>query len=388
MRSFFSFLTTLAAFAVGTTALEASVINFGPETRTVQDLESRVISSATLQRLLELWSKSPTTSSLYGSDDDDIEILSKLAGSPTRLFGALAAGGGPDILVVLEGLTGDTGMMNLPFQQCSMHLTVQRSGISIHDEYRSELLTSTVGTDFLDVVEGVVSPESKHCSFSHPGSSRDSVKSCLPENLDLALGTELLNQVIVGESWVNDRKGLVAAHIAFKSEGLSGHSKDLKSFLADLHSLSLNGRRVAAIVLSGSNAASKPSHAQSAPKHAKLNTRDTQSMTTLRQTQMSLSLAPMCYASNSSCNDATNACSGHGACYEKTGDCYACYCSEGWGGSACQKGDISSPFFLIAGVTIAVIVAVGAAIGMIFQVGNRELPGVISAGVGPARAQK
>ncbi|KAL4902478.1 hypothetical protein BDW74DRAFT_157849 [Aspergillus multicolor] len=366
----FSFLTTLATLAVETTALEASVINFGSETR-MQDLESRTISNATLQRLLELWSKSPTTSSLQGSDDDDdIELLSSLAGSPIRLFGVPAAGGASDtLLVVLEGLTGDLES-------------------SIHDEYQGQVLTSTVGTNFLDVVEEVVSLESKHFSFSNLENPKESIKSWLPEDLGVGIGMELLDHVIVGESWVNDQKGFVATHIAFKSNGVSAHLKDLKSFLAELHLLSLNGRKVTVVVLSNLTIALKPSHPRSAPKHGRLNTRDTRFMTTRQQTQMSLSLAPICYTSNSSCNDATNACSGHGACYEKTSNCHACYCSERWGGSACQKSDISSPFFLIVGVTLAVILAVGSAIGMIFQVGNLELPGVISAGVGPARAPK
>ena len=120
-------------------------------------------------------------------------------------------------------------------------------------------------------------------------------------------------------------------------------------------------------------------------------------------------LAPVCHASNSSCEDATNSCSGHGSCYLKysagkkddgAGDCYACRCksttvknSDGttkkiqWGGVACQKEDISSPFFLIAGVTVFAIILIGSAIGMLFSVGSEELPSVIGAGVGTSKTQ-
>jgi len=119
-------------------------------------------------------------------------------------------------------------------------------------------------------------------------------------------------------------------------------------------------------------------------------------------------LAPVCHASNSSCAEATNNCSGHGSCYLKygsseegsTGNCYACRCqstvvrkSDGttkkiqWGGPACEKKDISSPFFLIAGVSVLVIIMVGSAVGMLFSMGQEELPSVISAGVGGSRAQ-
>lgn len=55
-----------------------------------------------------------------------------------------------------------------------------------------------------------------------------------------------------------------------------------------------------------------------------------------------------------------------------------------WGGPACQKRDISSPFFLIAGISILVVVAIGASVGLLFNVGQGELPGVIGAGVGTA----
>lgn len=120
-------------------------------------------------------------------------------------------------------------------------------------------------------------------------------------------------------------------------------------------------------------------------------------------------LLPVCYASNSTCVDATNNCSGHGVCYKKytaknegaARNCFACKCFETrvvkgdgkvqkiqWGGPACQKRDISSPFFLVAGVTVSVVVAVTMAVCMLFSTGQDELPSVIGAGVGFTRAQK
>jgi hypothetical protein len=56
-----------------------------------------------------------------------------------------------------------------------------------------------------------------------------------------------------------------------------------------------------------------------------------------------------------------------------------------WGGAACQKQDISIPFFLLASITILAILAVGAGIGMLFSVGQQELPSVINAGVNPPK---
>lgn len=119
-------------------------------------------------------------------------------------------------------------------------------------------------------------------------------------------------------------------------------------------------------------------------------------------------LAPVCHASNSSCAEATDNCSGHGYCYLKygtgdegsTGNCYACRCQQTvvrkddgtiqkfqWGGPACQKKDISSPFFLIAGVSVLIIIMVSSAIGMLFSMGREELPSVIGAGVSGSKTQ-
>ena len=116
-------------------------------------------------------------------------------------------------------------------------------------------------------------------------------------------------------------------------------------------------------------------------------------------------LMPVCYSSNSSCNDATNGCSGHGFCYKKhgdkagadgAGDCWACRCKPTvvktddngnpiktvqWGGPACQKKDVSMPFFLLGGMTVLLVALVAGVVGMMFGMGSEELPGVLSAGV-------
>lgn len=124
---------------------------------------------------------------------------------------------------------------------------------------------------------------------------------------------------------------------------------------------------------------------------------------------LGISNVPTCHASESSCLEATNNCSGHGSCYLSSksesgasgGDCYTCKCKDTivenkdgsvqrvhWAGNACQKRDISSPFFLIASVSILGTLAIGASIVMLFNVGQSELPGVIGAGVGSTGTQK
>ncbi|KAI9840250.1 MAG: hypothetical protein M1837_001833 [Sclerophora amabilis] len=133
---------------------------------------------------------------------------------------------------------------------------------------------------------------------------------------------------------------------------------------------------------------------------------------------------PLCHSTLSDCNAATKNCSGHGSCFRKYSlstsgdegdkkDCYACDCSKPpsnekrddddddgdggkhksprktiqWGGAACQKKDVSAPFFLLAGFTIFMVGAVTWGVGLLYSIGQEELPGVIGAGVAGPRAQ-
>lgn len=49
--------------------------------------------------------------------------------------------------------------------------------------------------------------------------------------------------------------------------------------------------------------------------------------------------------------------------------------------------DISTQFFLIGTVSVLAILAVGGGIGLLFSVGQEELPSVISAGVSSVKTR-
>lgn len=111
----------------------------------------------------------------------------------------------------------------------------------------------------------------------------------------------------------------------------------------------------------------------------------------------------VCYSSIDDCNNSTNTCSGHGKCYKKSGadqgGCFACQCAptrrdftvgeseqkaftlDYWGGAACQKEDVSGPFWLLATFSIVMVGLVAWGISMLFSIGEEKLPGVIGAGV-------
>ncbi|KAI1364349.1 hypothetical protein F5Y08DRAFT_306887 [Xylaria arbuscula] len=110
--------------------------------------------------------------------------------------------------------------------------------------------------------------------------------------------------------------------------------------------------------------------------------------------------APSCFASKSSCENATDSCSGHGVCVDRwakdatDNSCFFCHCGTtvttddkgarhwyNWGGDICQKRDVSTPFWMFAGVSITLVATIAFSIGLLFSVGEEKLPGVIGAGV-------
>lgn len=126
-----------------------------------------------------------------------------------------------------------------------------------------------------------------------------------------------------------------------------------------------------------------------------------------------------CYNTAEECNEATNKCSGHGKCRDKyakgddddddgeskgqskrddkeSGACFACQCQgtrehgvngsvTHWGGPTCAKQDVSTPFWLFAGLTIVLVGTLTMSISLLFSVGEEKLPGVIGAGVSRAK---
>jgi hypothetical protein len=111
---------------------------------------------------------------------------------------------------------------------------------------------------------------------------------------------------------------------------------------------------------------------------------------------------PACFNSESSCANTTNNCSRHGSCSEKYPGCYTCRCSRKtvrfnddgttksvqWGGTACEKKDVSVEFWLFASFGIAMTGLVAGAIGLLYIMGAEELPSVIGAGIAGPRATK
>ena len=117
-------------------------------------------------------------------------------------------------------------------------------------------------------------------------------------------------------------------------------------------------------------------------------------------------ILPSCFDNLASCQSTTGNCTGHGTCYmkfkgtSKQSSCWTCGCkatvtknanggkkTTNWGGSACQKKDISVPFWILAGFTILLVGTISWGIGLLYSMGEEELPSVIGAGVSGPKAK-
>ncbi|GAB7356713.1 hypothetical protein MBLNU459_g7418t1 [Dothideomycetes sp. NU459] len=113
-------------------------------------------------------------------------------------------------------------------------------------------------------------------------------------------------------------------------------------------------------------------------------------------------ILPQCFSSLSSCQSMTRNCTGHGSCSLKFTDrdasnngapCYSCVCTADvrttkngkkttqWGGPACQKKNVVTPFWLLAGFTVIMVFLITWGVGLLWSMGEEELPSVIGAGV-------
>ena len=135
------------------------------------------------------------------------------------------------------------------------------------------------------------------------------------------------------------------------------------------------------------------------------------SATTHRAASSSVQTGPIptCFPSKLECESRTNNCTGHGECLFKFKDkqgnkeyeCYGCLCTKPetrknpdgskkttyFGGGACQKKDVVMPFWLLTGVTVFFLFIVSWGIGLLYSMGNEDLPSVIGAGVSGPKAK-
>ncbi|KAJ5634903.1 hypothetical protein N7528_002745 [Penicillium herquei] len=393
-------LAIAATGALGTNAMEASI--FKSTMGQDKDLGSSTVSEDFARLALKLRVES-SVASVLGTEETELDRLDQFVDTQFSLFGGKHDAPGKT-LIILEGLD-------------------EKIGLSMRQKHTPNLFVPRASEELLDDSSMSLGGEDEESIWMYQESASKTkseglqvAKEALSKNPVLSACQELfrdnvLDAIQSAETRMSKDQGTVISRLSFKS-GSAENSLDTKLFESIFQDLMNNSpsenQQLTVVLLSGSRNETK------APK--KLAQREVKayrdiSQSTPRALDGSLqhsNLAPVCHVSNSSCTESTNSCSGHGHCYLKygsgsegaAGNCYACRCQETvvrksdgsiqkiqWGGPACQKKDISSPFFLIASVTVFAILAVGTAIGMLFSMGSQELPSVIGAGVGAPKVQ-
>ncbi|KAJ5204073.1 uncharacterized protein N7498_004952 [Penicillium cinerascens] len=405
-------LALAATGALGTNALESSIFMFPSNGQGYKSTISKqqTVSEDVARLILELRSQSSLASVLGQMEADAVDHLNQFADARSTLFGGSENIESPGkSIIFFEGIDHEVGL-NLRKKQLHS-LIVPHSPLNLVDDSLESLME--------------IDNKGKHCVYLKGASGVDSktaqtANDCLLMDpvLSHASGLfdrDLLDLVGSVETWVSMDQETTASWLIFKASSSDDVlvTKSLQSIFQDLtKQSSLKNREITAVVLP--TASHSLGSSQILQRDSEVWTKSSASSAqyALRRSAQDLALhsnlAPVCHASNSSCAEATNNCSGHGFCYLKygsgeegsTGNCYACQCQQTvvrktdgttqkiqWGGPACQKKDISSPFFLIAGVSVLAILMVGSAIGMLFSMGQEELPSVISAGVGGSKTQ-
>ncbi|CEO58516.1 hypothetical protein PMG11_03235 [Penicillium brasilianum] len=400
-------LALAATGALGTHALEASIFTFPSNDQNKGDnsLKHQTVSEDVAELILELRTQSSLQSILGKVEKEIVDRINEFSGAQSSLFGGHNSHGTPSkSIILIEGVNEAVGSNIRQAQTQSVF--VPHASLKLVDDS----LGSQLGNGDMK----------KRCTYGQgdgaSGSrSVQSAKDCISQDPVLSHGenlysAEFLDLLDSVEIWSSKDQTTTASRLSLKANSDNAVvTTYIESFFHNLKEMTLTESfEITALMVPAADASRDFTRISRRDTGSQPRSTASDAQSTLQKSAEDLAassslLAPVCHASNSSCSDATNNCSGHGQCYLKSssGDaqCFACRCqatvrtkSDGtkqkiyWGGPACQKEDISSPFFLIAGVTVLVIVLASSAVGMLFSMGQEELPSVIGAGVGGSKA--
>ncbi|CAG8367356.1 unnamed protein product [Penicillium salamii] len=401
MRWMSTLLALAATGALQVNAQDATILTFPSSLDgALKTVPKQQLSKEEARLILELRMQSSVASVLGAVDANTVDHLNQFADSDSTLFGGYGGkhSTGKSI-VILEGVEQHTELQSSQ----PNHIIVPRVSSQFID---ADLLESF----------GESGDRGEYCAFNDDAGvasmKAQNAQECLSQDPMLAGKSGLfargsLAAIDSVEDWTSTDSQTSILKLSFKDSSHSAAGAQLlRSLIAHLTELSASSQReITAVILPPG---SKSATLRRGAKNVRSSIGNHNFARSTPDSPLLSTLAPVCHSSNSSCAEATRNCSGHGSCYLKfgsgvegtTGNCYACRCQQSivknsdgttrtvqWGGSACQKQDISSPFFLIASVTLLVILLVGSAIGMLFSMGAQKLPSTISAGVSNPRSQ-
>ncbi|KAL2005013.1 hypothetical protein VTN00DRAFT_2863 [Thermoascus crustaceus] len=430
MRQISTFLALTLAGALRASAYEAFAYTFDFHQKLPSSHDGGVPED-TAKLVLEQRMRSSQSSVLGTVNEEVVERLNQFGGGELPLFGSAEEHENPQrLLIVCEGV--DSKAVSSLLKTFT------------NDFYIPYVSTNFASDDFFKTLLGIsptLQGDPKRCAYNFDiegglsgalSSSLSEARECLSRNsifrgalnvLDESLLTQFSSMAV--DSWVGETE--TAAVLRLKLQQQNDYtdqtvvSKVLGSLFSDLEMWASESQQETTVLLLPSPSKDRKTSPNIRPRYDSkkeflpkssnsiFDSHESQDIPTEIRASVPSTLMPVCYASNSSCVDATNNCSGHGRCYRKyaskneaaSSDCYACKCVDTvirkkdgsikriqWGGSACEKRDVSTPFFLLAGITVVIMAAVGSGIGMLFSVGQEELPSVIGAGVAAPRAQR
>ncbi|EEA22267.1 hypothetical protein TMatcc_008294 [Talaromyces marneffei ATCC 18224] len=336
------------------------------------------------QRILSTESTTPTNQLLLARPV--LELLNIYGGNQYSLFQDVPISEQQKLLVVVEGILKDNTAIAPKTPNTALNMR-------------------SVSTDFVDSILMDTISEWKHCEYGAKANDDvQKLQSCLYQHPTFIGSPQRpITQLLEGlplsslEAWSDAAGSREILRLRF-NEHLSD-ATTATQFLTSLSSLFDNYEQTILLVPQQQEATSstrkspiKKNVYPTARPRLHSQSRRSQSVNAASSDYLS-TLMPVCHSTNDTCTSSTNACSGHGVCYLKSAgvkdnDCYACKCDSEWGGPACQKVDISTQFFLIGTVSVLAILAVGGGIGLLFSVGQEELPSVISAGVSSVKVSR
>ncbi|KAK1827418.1 hypothetical protein QBC39DRAFT_314860 [Podospora conica] len=388
-------LTTIAATALSGLAVEASQsarVFLFPSTPSSSAEQPRLPKEVARHILLQR-----TSRSRYGSDLRDIpntidteaavEYISRYGKSPAPLFAPAEKSSAMQLVVILEGIDEDTSRQ----LEGALLKSDQQAAFSISDppsaSANTRLMASFNSMDILPPADcdlpSMVNPFNTHC---WPGESSvvkyDVQKS--PKTI-----TALIDNLPRLQNFVSS--GELEVMLVLLPESSRASKLNHWSAPADAAGSVQRRQFETEAVLVDDTIDLKPTP----NKHA--------TASFLSRATEKPKAIPQCFRSKNTCEEVTKNCTGHGVCMDRYGGaddksgCFVCACkatileagnekgqgrkTKQWGGNKCQKEDISVQFWLIFGFTITIIGAVGFAIGLLYSVGDEQLPGVIGAGV-------
>ncbi|RAO72749.1 uncharacterized protein BHQ10_008761 [Talaromyces amestolkiae] len=335
------------------------------------------------QRILSTETATPPNKLLLTSSV--LELLNIYGGNQYSLFQDVPISEQQKLLVVVEGIVKDNTAVTPKNTNNALNMR------SVSPDF--------VDSTFMDTVS-----EWKHCGYeAKTNSDVQELQSCLNQHPTfIGSPQKPITQLLEGlplsslEAWSDAAGSREILRLRFNEH--LGDATTATQFLASLSSLFDNHEQT--ILLVPQQQASPYSSTRKSPSkkdihptaRPRLHAQSRRSQNLGASADYLSTLMPVCHSTNDTCTSTTNACSGHGVCYLKSAgvkdnDCYACKCDSEWGGPACQKVDISTQFFLIGTVSVLAILAVGGGIGLLFSVGQEELPSVISAGVSSVKTR-